>query len=200
MGIGLRLGRLAALSVAVVWALSPATYGGSSSSPSSTTSASDFTLPRSVVVPLSVVSRLFPEVTQEASTGRNLTAAGTPTATRSVIYATSDGSKKVTISVDQYGSSSDALSAYQQAVQKSQSVPGFNPAVPVPTLGQRAFAGSVTRGAETHVGLGVLDDKLIVGATLAGYDATSDNTVKLVGMARMVDAAAKLALGASGSR
>ena len=58
----------------------------------------------------------------------------------------------------------------------------------------------MTRGAETHVGLGVLDDKLIVGATLAGYDATSDNTVKLVGMARMVDAAAKLALGASGSR
>ena len=199
MGIGLRPGRLAALSVAVVWALSPATYGGSSSSPSSTTSASDFTLPRSVVVPLSVVNRLFPEVTQEASTGRNLTATGNPTATRSVIYATSDGSKKVTITVDQYGSSSDALSAYQQAVQKSQSVPGFNP-VPVPTLGQRAFAGSVTRGAETHVGLGVLDDKLIVGATLAGYDATSDNTVKLVGMARMVDAGAKLALGASGSR
>ena len=83
--------------------------------------------------------------------------------------------------------------------KRVQSVPGFNP-VPVPTLGQRAFAGSVTRGAETRVGLGVLDDELIVGATLAGYDATSDNTVKLVGMARMVDAAAKLALGANGSR
>jgi hypothetical protein len=146
-----------------------------------------------------VVSRFFPEVTQEASTGRNLTAAGNPTATRSVIYATSDGSKKVTITVDQYRSSSDASSAYQQAVQKSQSVPGFNP-VPAPTLGQRAFAGRVTRGAETHVGLGVLDDKLIVGATLAGYDATPDNTVKLVAVARTVDAAAKLALGASGSR
>lgn len=189
MGIGLRQGRLAALSIAVVWALSPATYGDSSSSPSSTTSASDFTLPRSVVVPLSVVSRLFPEVTQEASTGRNLTAAGNPTATRSVIYATSDGSKKVTITVDQYGSSSDASSAYQQAVQKNESVPGFN-SVPAPTLGQRAFAGSVTRGAETHVGLGLLDDKLIVGATLAGYDATPDNTVKLVAVARTEDAAA----------
>ena len=57
-------------------------------------------------------------------------------------------------------------------------------------LGQRAFAGSVTRGAETHVGLGVLDDKLIVGATLAGYDATPDNTVKLVAVARTEDAAA----------
>ena len=199
MGFGLRRGRFAALLIATVWALSPAAYGGSSSSPNSTKSASDFTLPRSVVVPLSVVSRFFPEVTQEASTGRNLTAAGNPTATRSVIYATSDGSKKVTITVDQYRSSSDASSAYQQAVQKSQSVPRFNP-VPVPTLGQRAFAGSVTRGAETHVGLGVLDDELIVGATLAGYDAASDNTVKLVGMARMVEAAAKLALGASGSR
>ena len=68
------------------------------------------------------------------------------------------------------------------------------------TLGQRAFAGSVTGVQETRVGLGVLDDELIVGTTLAGYDATSDNTVKLVGMARMVDAAAKLALGANGSR
>ena len=83
--------------------------------------------------------------------------------------------------------------------KRVESVPGFN-SVPAPTLGQRAFAGSVTRGAETHVGLGLLDDKLIVGATLAGYDATPDNTVKLVAVARTEDAAAKLALGASGSR
>ncbi len=43
----------------------------------------------------------------------------------------------------------------------------------------------MTINAETHIGLGVLDDKLIVGATLAGYDATPDNTAKLVALARM---------------
>jgi hypothetical protein len=166
---------------------------------SSSSATSCATLPRNVVVPLSVVSRFFPEITGETSTGRNLTATGDPKATRIVIYEAGDGSKKVTITVDQYGSSSDASSAYQQAVQKSQSVPGFKP-VPVSNLGQRAFAGTVTMGAETHVGLGALDGQLIVGATLAGYDATTDNTAKLVAVARMEDAAAKMAVCPSGGR
>ena len=157
------------------------------------------TLPRNVVVPLSEVSRFFPEIIRETSTGRNLTATGNPKATRMVIYETGDGSKKVTITVDQYGSSSDALSAFQQAVQKSQSVPGFKP-VAVPTLGQQTFAGTTTMGAETHVGLGALDHELIVGATLAGYEATSDNAAKLVDIARMQSAAAKSALGSGGRR
>jgi hypothetical protein len=39
--------------------------------------------------------------------------------------------------------------------------------------------------AETHIGLGTLDHKLIVGATLAGYDATPDNVTKLVAVTRM---------------
>ena len=77
------------------------------------------TLPRNVIVPLSEVTRLFPDITREASTGRNLTATGNPKATRMVIYESGDGSKKVTITVDQYGSSRDASSAYKQAVQKS---------------------------------------------------------------------------------
>ena len=55
-------------------------------------------------------------------------------------------------------------------------------------------------GAETHIGLGALNDKLIVGATLAGYDATPDNTDKLVAVARMQGAAAKTASGPSGKR
>jgi hypothetical protein len=116
-----------------------------------------------------------------------------------VIYETGDGSKKITITVDRYGSSSDASSAYQEAVQKSRSVPGFKP-VPVPTLGQQTFAGTTTMGAETHIGLGALDHKLIVGATLAGYDATPDNAAKLAAVARMQGAAAKKAVGPSGSR
>jgi hypothetical protein len=145
------------------------------------------------------VSRFFPDITRETSTGRNSTATGNPKATRMVIYETGEGSKKITITVDRYGSSSDASSAYQEAVQKSQSVPGFKP-VPVPTLGQQTFAGTTTMGGETHIGLGALDHKLIVGATLAGYDATPDNAAKLVAVARMQGAAAKRAVGPSGSR
>ena len=129
------------------------------------------TLRRNVIVPLTAVSRLFPDITRETSTGRNLTATGDPKATRMVIYAIDAGSKKATITVDQYRSRRDASSAYQQAVQKSQSVPGFK-LILVANLGQQTFAGTVTIDAETHIGLGVLDDKLIVGATLAGYDAT----------------------------
>lgn len=193
MGSGSRPGRLTALSIAMVGTLSlvcesfsaPATSGGA--------------LPRNVIVPLSEVTRLFPDITRETSTGRNLTATGNPKATRLVIYESGDGSKKVTITVDQYGSSRDASSAYKQAVQKSQSVPGFKP-VQVPYLGQRAFAGTTTMDAETHIGLGALDHKLIVGATLAGYDATPDNSTKLVAVARMQGAAAKRTAGLSGSR
>jgi hypothetical protein len=105
----------------------------------------------------------------------------------------------VTITVDQYGSPGDASSAYQQAVQKSQSVPGFK-LIPVPNLGQQTFAGIVTMETETHIGLGALDDKLIVGATLAGYDATPDNTAKLVALARMQAVVAKRAVSPRGRR
>jgi hypothetical protein len=105
----------------------------------------------------------------------------------------------VTITVDHYRSSNDASSAYLQAIEKSRSVPGFKP-VPLPNGGQQAFAGTVTKGAETHVGLGTVDDTLIVGATLAGDDATADNTDKLVAVARTEDTAAKMALGLGGSR
>jgi hypothetical protein len=193
MGSGSRAGRLTVLSIAAVGALSLACESSSSPGTSVTT------LPRNVIVPLSVVSRFFPDITQETSTGRDLTATGNPKATRMVIYESGDGSKKVTITVDQYGSSRHASSAYEQAVQKSQSVPGFKP-VPVPTLGQQTFAGTATAGAETHVGLGTLDHKLMVGATLAGYDATADNITKLVAVARMQGAAAKRAVGPSGRR
>jgi hypothetical protein len=194
---GSRLERLAALSIAVVQALSLAAYGQSSPS-SGTTSSSDSMLPRNFVVPLSVVDEFFPQVTQEASTGQNLTAVGNPKATRSVIYATGDSSKKVTITVDQYESSTDASSAYEQAVEKSK-IPGFK-SVSVPNVGQEAFAGTVTMEAETHVGLGALAGKLIVGVTLAGYDATPDNIAKLVALARKEEAAARAAVGASGDQ
>ncbi len=195
VGSGSRLQRLGAL-IALVGALSLAAYGQSSPS-SGTTSTSDSVLPRSFVVPLSVVDEFFPQVTQEASTGQNLTAVGSPKATRSVIYANAENSKKVTITVDQYESSTDASSAYQHAVESK--IPGFKP-VSVPNVGQEAFAGTVTMGAETHVGLGALAGKHIIGVTLAGYDATPDNIAKLVAVARKEEAAARAAQGASGDQ
>jgi hypothetical protein len=113
-----------------------------------------------------------------------------------VIYATGDGSKKVTITVDQYASSNDALSTYRQAVRKSQ-IPGFK-RLPAPNVGHQSFAGTVTRGAETHIGLGARDGKLIVGATLAGDSAIPNSIAKLVHLARREDATAKAALGVTG--
>ena len=181
------------LSIAVGGSLSLACVNFPSSASQGTT------LPRDVIVPLNGVVRHFPDITSEASTGRNLTATGDPKATRMVVYAIDTGPKKVTITVDQYRSPRDASSAYRQAVQKSQSVHGFK-LIPVANLGQQTFAGIVTIDAETHIGLGLLDDKLIVGATLAGYDATPDNSAKLVALARIQAASAKKAAGPSGRR
>ena len=152
-------------------------------------------LSRHVVVPISTVHRFFPEVTREANTGENLTAVGNAKATRSVIYANSDNSKKVTITVDEYPTASDASSAYQEAVAKSKSVPGFKP-VPAENLGQDAFVGSVSQGGETHIGLGALNGMLIVGITLAGYEPTPENITKLISLTREEEPAAKAALDA----
>jgi len=159
--------------------------------------AADSILPRNVVVATNVVNRFFPEVTSEASTGHNLTAVGNPKATRSVIYANSDSSRKVTISVDNYATQSDASSAYQEAVAKSKTVPGFK-SVPSESLGRDAFVGTVTQGGETHIGIGALRGTLIIGATLAGYDVTPENTARLISLTREEERAAKV--GVDGDR
>ena len=187
--LGSHLTRLAALLIAITGSLSSAAYGQSAPPGNGTTSTPGSVLPRKVVVPISVVNRFF-HVTREASTGSNLTAVGNPKATRSVIYANSDSSKKVTITVDQYASPTDASSAYQEAVQKSKIVPGFKP-VSASDLGQNAFIGTVTQGDETHIGLGTLQGTLIIGATLVGYDPTPDNIAKLVSVTREEEAAAR---------
>jgi hypothetical protein len=109
-----------------------------------------------------------------------------------VIYVSNDSSKKVTITVDEYMSSSEASSAYQEAVQKSKTVPGFKPVV-VPDLGANAFVGTVTQGEEAHIGLGALHGALIVGATLVRYDSTPDNVAKLVLLTREEEGKAKAA-------
>lgn len=150
-------------------------------------------LPGNFILPLNAVSQLFPQAIRPARSGPNEVAVGNPIATREVIYADQDASMLVTISVDQYGSTNDAASAYQLALHKSSEVPGFIP-IAIPVVGQKAFAGTVTMGGETHVGLGALDSTLIVGATLAGFSATTDNVTALVALARVEDAAADVAV------
>ncbi len=189
---GPTLTKFAAVVIVVIESLLLSANG---QSPSAGTSAkaSDSTLPRKVVVPIGTVNRFFPEVTREASTGRNLTAVSNAKATRSVIYANSDSSKKVTITVDQYPTASDASSAYHEAVAKSKTVTGFKP-VHAENLGQDAFVGTVTQGGETHIGLGALHGTLIVGATLAGYNPTPENTARLISLTREEERAAKAAM------
>ncbi len=153
------------------------------------TPAPSAVLPRAAIVELSAVQKYFPDVTRERYSGMNKTAAANPTATRSVIFANGDGSKKVTLSVDRYASGGDALSAFHEAVAKSK-IPGFAP-IGIPVIGQSSFAGRVTRGNETHVGIGAVDDNLVVGATLAGYSATDANVRHLISLARVEDEQAK---------
>jgi CubicO group peptidase (beta-lactamase class C family) len=189
------MNRLAILFIAVV--VVPTVLRGEHS-PSPRTggvSVASAVLAPDVIVPLPVVTRFFPEATQEMSSGQNATAVGNPEATRSVIYTNGDKSKRVTISVDQYAKSSDASAAYEEAVQKSRSVPGFRP-VDAQNLGPQAFVGTVTQGAETHIGLGALRGTLIVGVTLVGYERSADTTAKLVSLAREQEKAADAIVGA----
>src|SRR5262245_58373007 len=118
------LGQLAAPAMAVM-ALALATCGcggHASNAPSMTSHGS--VLPRDLIIPLRTVKEVLPEMSRETATGQDETAVGNPTGTRSVTYATADGSQRVVISVDQYRSPQDASSAYQQAFQASQEVPG----------------------------------------------------------------------------
>jgi len=152
-------------------------------------------LPRDTVVPVSAVTQYVPGVNKEASTGPNETSVGKPVASRSVVFVSADGKKKVTLSVDQYASTSDAASAYQSAVQGSKAAPGFNPAA-TPSLGQEAFAGTSQVGDEMHFGLGARDGRLIMSATHAGdIPVTPDNSNNLITLGGEELTTAKQALG-----
>ena len=145
-------------------------------------------LPPYFVVLLNPVSQLFSQITEQGSTGKDSTAVGKPKATRAVFFTNGDGDLKVTITADRYRSSNAAASAFQEALEKSEAVPGFQP-ISIPAVGENSFAGSVTQGDETHVGIGVLDGQFVLGATLAGFDATTDNVNNLVILAREEEAA-----------
>jgi hypothetical protein len=195
--------RAAVLAVAAIVLLSVAAWGAESQSKKTSpaaAAASVALLPRDAVVPVSVVTRAFPDVTKEAGTGPNETSVGKPIASRSVVFTSADGKKKVTLSVDQYASAREAAAAFRTAVQGSKTAPGFKPAA-APALGQEAFAGTSQVGAEMHFGLGARDGGLIVSATHAGDIAvTPDNSNKLIGLGGAGLATAQQVLGAQGSR
>ena len=140
---GSRLTKFAAVFIAVIDVLSLTADGQSPSPVNGSAKPSDSILPRKVIVSVSTVNRFFPEITDEASTGYNMTAVANAKATRSVIYAINHRSKKVTIAVDQYPTAGDASSAFEEAVGKSKTVPGFKP-ISVKNVGQNAFVGTVS--------------------------------------------------------
>jgi hypothetical protein len=152
-------------------------------------------LPRESVVPMSTVTAYFPDVTEQAKATTNETTVGNASGSISVVFTDVDGTKKVTLSVDEYASADDAAGAFQTAVRASEAAPGFKLAS-APNLGQEAFAGSSKVGAEMHFGLGARDGRLIVSATHAGaIPVTPDNSRRMIDLARAVLAAAKKAIG-----
>ena len=171
--------------------LSACSDNSSPKSPTATTAL----LAREAVVPASVVTQYFPDVSTEANTGPNETSVGNPVASRSVVFVSTDGKKKVTLSVDQYATASDAASAYQTAVEGSKAAPGFKPAAS-PNLGQEAFAGTSQVGTETHFGLGARDGRLIMSATHAGdIPVTPENSNSLISLGGVELTTAKEILG-----
>jgi len=177
------LRRFTGLTVAVVVLLSVTAVGV-------TNAASTTLLPRHWIVPLKRVERFFPQVTKQAGTGKNTTSSGRPIASRQVIYANHDSSRKVTLSVDRYSKRKPASRAFREAVRKSKEIKGFKP-LPRPNVGQKGFAGKVTQGDETHVGVIALQGSLIMQSTIAGYNATDSNVSKIVRLTRKQVATAK---------
>ena len=146
-----------------------------------------------MVVSLKEAQQFFPTVTRELNSGANPTAVGKPTASRMVIYGTNDGSKKVILSVDDYENPSEAWLAYQQAVKRSE-LPEFT-SIAVSNVGQQVVAGTVTKGTETHTEVTTQDGALLVGASLTGFDATTEEIGKLVELTRDELSAAKAHAG-----
>ncbi len=187
--------RLGVLSIAGVVALSLAARGNGNDNAESTSqeSSGSTLLPRNVVLTLSEVKQVLPEMSQESAMGEDETALGNPTGTRSATYATDDGAQRVVISVAQYQNPEDASSTFQEAVRGSLEAPGGEGET-VSDLGEKAFIGTSARGNETHVGGGALYGELIVNVTLQGYDGTNENKAKVTELIRMQAAGAKRAL------
>jgi hypothetical protein len=186
-----RIGRrasLAILSIVVIGALTAGGCGqqrtepGGESQQDATTSTTNL-VPQEVLVGLEVVQKYFPEIDRQATTSANASAAGVPEATRMVIYEGADG-RRVTVSVDQYSSPDSASTAFEQAIDKSEVVQGFVALSTPSGVGEKAFAGTVTQGEETHIGYGALAGEYVIGVTSAGYPANAENFGKLTDLTR----------------
>ncbi len=164
--------RTVLVSLVSIAALARAT--GRSSAAQDATPAGASLLPRDVILPLAAVQDILPEMAAETDTGENATAMGTPTANRSVTFATEDGAHRVVLSVDHYRSAGDASAAFEEAFRLSQEVPGVTTEA-VENLGEAALIGIVTQGDETHVGGGALFGPLIVSATMQAFEGTDAN-------------------------
>jgi hypothetical protein len=155
-------------------------------------------LPRTLLLPLKPVKDAFPELTRQASTGPDSSALGTPRLTREVVYASSDGAKQLTLTVDEYEYESQALLAYQQANQKTL-ITEFEP-IAISNVGQQVFAGAMKQGSETQIVVVTVNNRLLVGARLAGYDDTTDNISKLVELARLQESESHTRVSAARKR
>ena len=196
---------LASLTVAVVLATSKKQIRAQGSTPATRSASATpeepsrgALLPRDVILPLSAVQEVMPEMATETATGENAGALGHPVATRSVTYAVEDGKRRLVLSVDQHPSADDASAAFEDAVAKSREVPGVTGEA-VPALGAAAFIGVVTQGDETHVGGGALFGDLIVNATLQAYEGTDTNKATVADLIRRQAAHAEQALSPTGS-
>src|SRR3954471_18669632 len=152
-------------------------------------------LPRDVIVPVSEVTRYFPDVVKEAGNGPNETTVGNARASISVVFTDADGTKKITLSVDEYPSAADAAAAFRTAVQGSKAAPGFK-LTASPGLGEESFAGTSQVSAERHYGLGAREGRLIVSATHAGdISVTPQNSRSVISLAGTVLTDTKRVLG-----
>ena len=179
------------LAAVLLGTLSVHAYGQElpSNDTATTASASDATLSRNMLVSAKVVKEFFPAINHLQSSEADETPVGKPVGTRTAIYATKDGSKKVILSVGEYGSPGDALTAYQEVVKRIQ-VPDLTP-IAVANVGQDVFAGILAQGDETRVSVNTLDGDLLVGATLTGLEASTDNIGRLAELTRRELAQAK---------
>jgi hypothetical protein len=140
-------------------------------------------LRRNVVVSIKDIARLFPEIIKQTDSGADTGAPAQPLASRMVVFASRDGAKKLTLTVDQYKYGSQAVLAYEEAARKSD-LPEFEP-IAIANVGQKVFAGALKQGGETRILVAAVDDTILVAAILAGYEDTTENISKLADLARL---------------
>ena len=143
--------------------------------------AAEPALRRDMFVSLGVVSQFFPEMTRYAFDPKP-SAWGNPVATATANYGSADGSKRIALNVGQYDHASEAILAYERASQKAQATESDT--IAIANVGQQVFAGATGRGANADIEMTTVEDTLVVGATLAGYEVTTENISKLADLVR----------------